>query len=562
MAEMILPGVYIEVRPEGLIIPGRVTVGNVGIVGTASRGAIGVPVILGSYAEARDRFGLYDAWNDGKGKLTLVRALEQVYNNGATTVIAVRVADETQAKPSSYTLKSISETDAIKVSAKSPGTWGDGLSINVFKADEDAFVSSETVEVAAAMTLKRKPVVVNARNQILVNGRPRKLVYTDSPAVGEVKIDSENGGLTFPAGEKPKTGDTVAASYLVKRIDKDKKDQALKVTLRFGRAEESYTVVDVKDLADDINRKSAWVKADFLITPVTDPKASELPKQSAKKDDFALFLGGDDGADGANYSGGLEKLLDQDVQIILAAGQDDSFGDEVDAHCQNASTDSIKRDRIGLVGSKAAADTSDSTDPVTSHTLASDRLIFVAPGIKVLDNAATPPVEVTLPGAYAAAAVAGLLAGLEPHFSPTNKILRVGGLAQRYSDAELTQLLKSRVLALESRQGFRVVRGVTTSTNTAWTQITTRRIVDFAKYGVRSAANSYIGLLNNDRVRGALRNTINSFLAEMVTDEKLVSYDLTVTATRDQERQGIVQVTMTLRPTFSIDYIKVTMFLE
>ena len=555
MAEMILPGVYIEVRPEGLIVPGRVTVGNIGIVGTASKGAIGKPTILGSYAEARERFGLYDPWNNGTGKLTLVRALEQVYNNGATTVIAVRVADETKAKASSYTLKSTSDTDAVKLSAKSAGTWGDGLSVNVFTADEDAFVNGETIDIAAAMTLKRKPVVPNARNQIVVNGRPRKLVYTGSAASGEVKIDPASGGLTFPTGEEPKAADTVGAAYLVKS------DQALKVTLRFGRAEETYTAVDVKDLVHDINARSAWVMTELLV-PETDPKASELPKKSAKKDDFALFLGGDDGADGANYSEGLEKLLDQDVQIIVAAGQDDSFGDELDAHCQSASTDTIKRDRIAVVGSSASADTSDSTDPVTGHTLASDRLIFVAPGIKVLDNAVTPPVDVALPGAYAAAAVAGLLAGLEPHFSPTNKTLRVGGLAKRYSDAELTQLVKSRVLALENRQGFRIVKGVTTSTNTAWTQITTRRIVDFAKYGVRSAANSYIGLLNNDRVRGALRATINSFLAEMVADEKLVSYDLSVTATRDQERQGVVQVTMTLRPTFSIDYIKVTMFLE
>jgi len=29
MTEMILPGVYIDVRPEGLITAGRVTVGNV-----------------------------------------------------------------------------------------------------------------------------------------------------------------------------------------------------------------------------------------------------------------------------------------------------------------------------------------------------------------------------------------------------------------------------------------------------------------------------------------------------------------------------------------------------
>jgi len=169
---------------------------------------------------------------------------------------------------------------------------------------------------------------------------------------------------------------------------------------------------------------------------------------------------------------------------------------------------------------------------------------------------------VTLPGAYAAAAVAGLLASYSPQISLTNKPISVDGLEFKFTSPELTQLVQSRVLALEVRQGHRVVKGITTSTNTAWHQITTRRIVDYAKFGVRSAANPYIGLLNNERVRGALQSTIASFLNEMVADEMLVSYDLSVTSTREEERQGIVNVTMVLRPVFSIDFIKVTMFLE
>ena len=96
---------------------------------------------------------------------------------------------------------------------------------------------------------------------------------------------------------------------------------------------------------------------------------------------------------------------------------------------------------------------------------------------------------------------------------------------------------------------------------TAFHQITTRRIVDFAKYGVRSAANPYIGRLNNERVRGAVKSTINSFLQEMVDDEMLISYELEVSATRDEEIKGIARVNIVLRPTFSIDFIKVTMFL-
>lgn len=554
MAETILPGVYIEVRPEGLIVPGRVTVGNLGIVGTASKGEIGKPIVLGSYAEARERFGSYDAWNEGKGELTLVRALELAYAHGATTVVAVRVAKD--AKASSYKLKSASGESGT-LSAKTEGTWGDGLSINISQSTEDAFVEDEEHDGSATITLKHKPVVKSTRNRILVNGRSRKLIYddaTDPLESGQIKIDRTAGTLTFPAGEVPAAADKVVVSYIV---DKTK---AVKVTFRYRRAEEVYIVVSNKDLERDINnpnKGSAWVTA--KVTANDD----ELPTASANKDEFALFLGGANGADGAIYEDGLEKLLDQDVQIIVAAGQDDSFGDELDAHCQNASTDAIKRDRIAVIGTgDLGNDASASLNKVTDHTLASDRVILVAPGIKVTDNAAEPPKEVTLPGAYAAAAVAGLLSSLPPHFSPTNKTLRVGGLEHRYTDAGLAQLVKSRVLALEQRQGFRIVKGITTSTNTAWTQITTRRIVDYAKYGVRSAANSYIGLLNNDRVRGALRATINSFLAQMVTDEMLVSYELNVTATREQERQGIVQVTMTLRPTFSIDYIQVTMFLE
>ena len=41
-----------------------------------------------------------------------------------------------------------------------------------------------------------------------------------------------------------------------------------------------------------------------------------------------------------------------------------------------------------------------------------------------------------------------------------------------------------------------------------------------------------------------------------------LSYDLTVSATRQDEIAGIAKVELTLQPTFSIDFIKVTMVLE
>jgi hypothetical protein len=299
---------------------------------------------------------------------------------------------------------------------------------------------------------------------------------------------------------------------------------------------------------------SAWVKGKPE-KPPGDPLVPGTPEGV-----FHQFASGTNGATGANYQDGLNALLEQPVQIVLGAGQDqtEAFASELAAHCELASSDSVKRDRIGLVGSSLGA----TLAVLQQHNLSSDRLIFVAPGIRAVDAAGDPPGPVTLSGAYTAAAVAGLLASFDPHVSPTNKVLNVAGLETAFSQAELRQLVTAQVLALEQRQGFRIVRGITTSSNTAWLQITTRRIVDFAKAGVRSAAQPFIGRLNNARVRGAMHTAINSFLAGMVTDEMLISYELEVTASRDDERRGIARVNMVLRPTFSIEFIKVTMFLE
>lgn len=479
MAELILPGVFIEVRPEALIVPGPITVGNIGIVGTAKSGPIGELKVLGSYAEAREVFGAYDAFaspETANNPLTLVRALELAYSNGASTVLAVRVTGteiagdaenliaawgkHTKARKASRNVASAGGVAAV-LKAKSHGSGGNGIKITVVDAVANAVV-----------------------------------------------------------------------------------------TLRSGAIEETYTVATGTALVSQIN---AVGTGSVLVTATAGAQAAEKPSAAVE----APFTGGANGADAtdADYKLGLEQLLNENAHIIVAAGLDDTvITDELKAHVEAASTDKIKRDRIGVVGSRPNA----TLAQITGHTVASERLIFVAPGIKTTDAASGNPV--TLPGAYAAAAVAGMLSARDPHISLTNKTISVAGLETKFTPAQLEQLVTARVLALEERRGFRIVKGITTDEG-AFRQITTRRIVDFAKFGVRSAAEPYIGLLNNDRVRKALKGSINGFLATMVDDEMLVSYELDVTATRDEEIRGIAKVTLTLRPTFSIDFIKVVMFL-
>ncbi|HET9179998.1 MAG TPA: DUF2586 family protein [Terriglobia bacterium] len=548
MGNMILPGTYIEVRAEGLIRPGPITVGNVGVVGTAAKGKVGVAIPLSSFSDAQQKFGAYDAWVDGHGdELTLVRALEQAFNHGATTVFAVRVASAANAT-ASYTVQSASG-DCVRLDAQSPGEWGNELTIKIEAADDTAFVSGERPQPPLPLKLKHPPLA-SARNRATLHidatntTRALKIV-TGVPAAGEVQLDADG---TMHFGDAILPADTVTASYLVDKAN------AVKVTIQLGSAKKVFTVVDGSDLVQDINDPnqdpaSAWVKATELAHKDEKPSTVDPP---------AGFKGGLNGEDASDedYKSGLDALLNEEAHIIVAAGQDDSFWAKLDQHCQTASTDSIKRDRIGVIGSRFGA----TLDDLRGHNIDSDRMIFVAPGIKTTDAAIKKPV--ILPGAYTAAAVAGMLAGLPAHVSPTNKPLSVDDLQHYYTNAELEQLVEARVFTIEKHNGFRVLKGITTTTGSAFSQVTTRRIVDYAKFGVRSAADPFIGLLNNERVRGALRASINAFLVQMVNDEMLIGYELTVTATRDEQIQGIARVTMTLQPVFSIDFIKVTMFLE
>ncbi|HEX8903822.1 MAG TPA: hypothetical protein VF771_03215, partial [Longimicrobiaceae bacterium] len=435
MPEMILPGVYIEVRPEGLIVPGQISVGNVGVVGTAAKGPVGVPTLVGSYADAVRRFGDYDAWQGGThDELTLVRALQLVFAHGATTVFAVRVAGASAAT-ASITLASASGNTA-KLTAKTLGAWANDLAVNVAAADESPMIEKRLHGSDIPITLSPKPIQ-SARNRVQVTedatGISRALRVVSgagAPAAGEAKLDPATGAVTF--GDTLQAADVIDLTYLAD------KSAAVKVTLRLGTATEVYTVVDGNDLADDVNDPvagSAWVTAS--VAGMSHPE--EKPSNTTPAGAFAPLKGGDNGAANADYrTGGLDPLLTVDAHIVVAAGQDERFGGALAAHCQQASTDLVKRDRIAVVGS-GIRNPAQLFDAVIGHPLDSDRLIFVAPGIQAQDTAAAK--TVTLPGAYAAAAIAGQLASLSPHVSLTNKPVQVDGLEVEFDAAQLTQLV-------------------------------------------------------------------------------------------------------------------------
>lgn len=558
MAEVILPGTYITVRDEALISAGRVSTGAIGIVGTANKGSVGKVTLISSFTEAREAFGQEDAWvNGNSNELTLIRSLEQIFNNGGRTVYAVRAASNTASK-GAYQVRDGSDNALSLLQALTPGTWGNTIQIDIAAATANALISESLPGNAAG--LSRTHVAAGAgQNQIRVRQAASgqllsyNIVYDAAPnnAQPEVGINTGTGALTFTtlAGFAPVVADTILARYEVPAANSNRVD------LYYGPVKESYTVADSAHLAAQVNARSGLVSTN----PADASNAAFFNVGLATTGGKMLFGTGLNGnaagsngenADADDYANGLAALEGDIVNIVTLAGQTDGSPLMVTALMGHLNTTAeIKRERIGVIGSA-----SNDSNSIAGHALNSDRLIFVAPGVKAGEN------EV-LTGAYTAAAVVGLISSLPVQASPTNKVLNVPGLAAHFNQPQLEKLVQNRVLAVERRSGFRIVKGITTATNSAWHQITTRRIVDYATYGVRSACNPYIGKLNNTRVRGAMKATIDAFLTRMVEAESLVSYELEVGATRAQEIAGEAIVTMTIRPTFSIDFIMVTMYL-
>jgi hypothetical protein len=652
MAEMVIPGTYIDVRAEGLISAGGVSTGIVGVIGTAASGPVGVPVTLSGMSDANELFGAPDSFavpTDGSNPLTLTRSLQYVYGNGASTVVAVRVASP-RASASRFALQDGSGNTVATLVAATPGTWGNNIQVSVDAAKVPARITAERQtsgfgalryhrvlptpqnrlqvvrgdtrrvdtfnivykSVTSAETVARNtggtfqlaatPVAqvgsINAitvldaagnpvrayganppagvtpgtllydisvtpgLNELRINPATGELAFEATqvpsptqtvvatyavdhaaPAAGEVLVTVWNGQLDFHSGEAPRapSGDTLVANYSVEAAD------SVQVTLSWGQVKESYVVPDGRALALLAANSS-------LVTVAPDATYGGAKPASGIAAYFGTGsnLGGADGADAGEdeYAAGLDAISNQIVNIVLLAGQDaNTMGSVLVDHLK--ATEETDHERIGVIGASGST-----VAEFLGHNLAEERVVLVAPGIKLPDGS-------TLPPPYTAAAIAGMISSLPVQTSLTNKAVNIPNIAFAANRGEQTQLIQRNVLTIVAKEGLRVLKGVTTDgVGEPYSAIPTRRIVDYAKYGVRSAANPYIGRLNNSRVRTALKATLDAFLTGMVQDEALTGYSLDVTATRAQEIAGQVSVVMTIQPTFSIDFIRVVMTLQ
>jgi hypothetical protein len=258
----------------------------------------------------------------------------------------------------------------------------------------------------------------------------------------------------------------------------------------------------------------------------------------------------------SDYQDALDRLeMAEEVDLVIAsvANQlDDASARKVQqavvAHCTKMAD--VARNRIGL-GSISAGENKD-IKKILDHAddVRSDHFILSAP-------------------AGSEAALAGLL-GLQDFFqSPTFKtIASPDTQLVPYTDAQLTQLVPANIAVITKKRkiGTIVVKGLLTSGR----QINVQRTADVAVRRVKAIADKYIGLLNNDGTRNALRQQIFAMLLQMERDGAIVpstdgtdpAFKVDVYSTQADFANGIVRIDIAVRPVRAIDYVYATILVQ
>src|SRR5262245_43194846 len=249
----------------------------------------------------------------------------------------------------------------------------------------------------------------------------------------------------------------------------------------------------------------------------------------------------------------LESAEEVDLVIASVAGQLDQAGVRavhraVRAHCTKMAD--VARNRIGI-GAVTAAEAA-AVPLILDHAddVRSDYFILSTP-------------------AQSEGAIAGLLARQDYFQSPTFKtIANLDGAPGSYTDAQLGGLITGNVVVINRKRGLGtiVIKGLLTSGR----QINVQRTANNCVRSVKATCDKYIGLLNNDGARNALRQQIVALFLQMErdgalvpsTDGKAPAFSVDVYSTQADFANGIVRVDIAVRPVRAIDYIYATILVQ
>jgi hypothetical protein len=559
MPALVVPGVRVEARfdvlpplpaPSGII-------GAVGIVDRPPRGGglVGVTKI----AEIRQLLG--------PGTTASMPEVGHALANGASEAVISPVAG---GSPATARLLNANSEEVVRLRCRSNGASGNALRAEVRTVTN---ASNEIVRVTLSLLRNGRTLETYADLQV-APGQPDDLFEAiNSQSSFVIAVDPGFAGILPRAGTyvfpdnstqinipEPAPG---TRNILLLRPSADADPTGLSVRVDApgdGTAEvrvfqrglqEEFTGL-VMD--PDSDRYLPFVLANesrlVRFTPLSSRDSNRLPAATAQPVEFT------DGTSPTvqQYQTAIDLLSDDPrIDLVLASIEPGRANADVRqihqalvAHAVAMAENAAPRIAFGSV---TAAESTDLAQ-IREHSalVRNRRFVLISP-----------------PGAEGA--VAGLVGRLDPRDSPTFKPVPLFEIAPaRYRESELNRLLGSttNLLVVQDRvgRGVIVLRGLDTSGD----QISVTRVADIAIRETKAISENFIGQLNTDEARLALKQQIVATFTRMEregslvpsTDGKDPAFLVDVYSTQQDFAQGIVRIDIAIRPVRAIDYIYAT----
>jgi hypothetical protein len=559
MPTLVVPGVRVEARFD-VLPPLPAPAGILGAVGIVDRPTDGGALIgVTKVSELREVLGA--------GTEASMPEVAHALANGVSEAVVSAVAG---GSPASLTLLNADSRQAVLLRCRSNGSWGNRL-----RADIGGVADAEGNIVRVTLRLLMDGRVAESFSDLQVlpgqpddlfdtiNQRSRFVVALDPGFAGKLPVANTytfaetDEPIDVPQAGAPGTllqllpADGIDSTGLSVRIDAGANNR-IAVRVFQGGLQEQF---DDLELNPDSERYLPYVliaQSRFIrVRPLSSlAEGKRLPRATDAPAEFAN--GTSPGV--AQYLEAIDRLADDPrIDLLLASiepGRSNSDVRQIHqallAHAVAMADNGAPRIAFGSV----TADEQRSLQKVRDHAAAvrNRRFVLVAP-------------------AGAEGAVAGAVGRMNPQDSPTFKPVPLFGVpAATYRESELNRLLgaSTNLLVVQDRAGRGVV--VLKGIDTTGDQISVTRVADQAIRETKAISENFIGRLNTEDARIALKQQIVATFTRMERDGSLVpstdgtdpAFLVDVYSTQQDFAQGIVRIDIAVRPVRAIDYIYAT----
>lgn len=514
MAEYLSPGVYVEEFESGAKPMEGVGTSTAGFIGLAEKGPVtGVPQLVTNFSDFRRIYGEYLSENEYGAYRFLAYAVEHFFINGGTRCFVMRVAPKSAKTSEGYAPDK--ENAVLKIAAKNPGIWGDGIRIVIAPASKAKTQVYEVLETKEG----KKYLVKNGAGFV-----PGDVVCFTGAAGTEINrvVKNQDNIITF---EKEFEADVIDKNLVpINAITTCE----FSMEVRYNEQVESFDNlsfnVQSPNYVDKRISKSELITAQCL----ADGKALASPFQQLAGEEAVLtvslsagsngdisavtaadFIGTDDGA---GRRTGIQAFLDNDsVSLMAIPGvTDPNVQLTLVAHCENLGSRfavlDMPKDARKVEDILAHRDIFDSNYAALYH-----------PWLEVFDpldkkNIPIPPSGSVL-GIYARSD-----GSRGVHKAPANEVVRACvGLDCAFNKGEQDILNPKGVNLIRSfpGQGIRVWGARTATSNSSWKYVNVRRLFIYIEESIKANTSWAVFEPNDEVLWVRVQRTISVFLNNM-----------------------------------------------